>query len=670
MPPKSAEKCLHVLKACSLSNASLVAARSAFIDLMMEHKNSKSVQSGYFFNDDLLKIRQSYNATIAINDLKAKSTTTSSMKLKVYYQNKIDELIPSSKVMSQKQKSTFRMLDHDHDSIGSAKRIWIIPDGSKEYSELKYYDCIPESTWVKVVSVEESFDIFWKWLKEYGSTIKEGTKPMPTVASRLMFDSLKDDRNLYGLTLKMSQNFVEALKRIVFSEVKNVDERSTNKNDSDFGNDSSGDDSSLHSKHQPWLSKGSAKSNREPRGMKVANDNSGTSTDSDVDENSNNDGDAKWSLFCNKKNQSTSESDSDSDYVEEDDDDVEAVVCSDDRINDSTKDHDDEKFSESPVHNKEPDSNDHGQDEATGSPGNKVDINIDTDPVQKPCVESSNLSSRNEKDLGMNSKENHETSLNDKDSEHFIKGKDVNMHKDNGSLKLNLIAKRVPMEVNVAKDGEVSKDMGSNDFNDIVIPRKKRAMYENDYKKKKRYEQDYDVEDEDDYVNDDPNKGKAKLSLNKIATPSQLGNVNHLMINVFTASLKHDNPAYVKGYYKHRKNYQFLFILDVMTNFIWIKDVHPSSNIMKETSRHLQSIFGENGFPQTISYYDGAKCFTEDRYKCVNTIPSHDFEFDNISATIGFESGDDNHILTVSNFFIILQTIHFANMILLTICLH
>ena len=86
---------------------------------------------------------------------------------------------------------------------------------------------------------------------------------MPIVASRLMFDSLKEDGNLYGLTLKMSQNFVEALKRIVFSEVKNVDERSTNKNESDFGNDSSGDDSSLHSKHQPWLSKGSAKSSRE-----------------------------------------------------------------------------------------------------------------------------------------------------------------------------------------------------------------------------------------------------------------------------------------------------------------------------------------------------------------------------------------------------------------------
>ena len=70
MPPNSAEKCLHVLEACSLSNDSLVAARSAFIGLMKEHKNSKSVQSGYFFNDDLTKIRQSYNAIIAINDIK------------------------------------------------------------------------------------------------------------------------------------------------------------------------------------------------------------------------------------------------------------------------------------------------------------------------------------------------------------------------------------------------------------------------------------------------------------------------------------------------------------------------------------------------------------------------------------------------------------------------
>ena len=136
--------------------------------------------------------------------------------------------------MSQKQKSTFRMLDHDHDSIGSAKRIWIIPDGSKEYSELKYYDCIPESTWVKVVSVEESFDIFWKWLKAYGSTINEEAKPMPTVASRLMFNSLKGEGNFYGLTLKITQKFVEALKRIVFSEVENVDERSKKKNESDL----------------------------------------------------------------------------------------------------------------------------------------------------------------------------------------------------------------------------------------------------------------------------------------------------------------------------------------------------------------------------------------------------------------------------------------------------
>ena len=222
--------------------------------------------------------------------------------------------------------------------------------------------------------------------------------------------------------------------------------------------------------------------------MKVANDNSGTSTDSDVDENSNDDGEDKWPLYRNNKNQS--KSDSDSDYVEDDDDDVEAVVCSDDIINDSTKDDDDEKLSESPVHNKEPDSNDHGEDEPTGSPGNKVDINIDTDPVQKPFVESSILSSRNEKDLGMKSKENLQTSLNDKDSEHFMEGKDVNMHIDNGSLNLNLIGKRVPMEVNVVKDVEEAKDKGTNDFNDVVIPRKKRDMYENDYKKK-RYEQDY-----------------------------------------------------------------------------------------------------------------------------------------------------------------------------------
>ena len=174
-------------------------------------------------------------------------------------------------------------------------------------------------------------------------------------------------------------------------------------------------------------------------------------------------------------------------------------------------------------------------------------------------------------------------------------------------------------------------------------------MYENDYKKQ-RYEQDYDGEDEVDDVNEDTNKKEKKFTLNKVATTSQLGNVYHLMINVFTASLKHDNPAYDKGYYKHRKNYQILFILDVMTNFIWIRDVHPSCNIMKETSRHLQSIFGENGFPQTISYYDGAKCFTEDRYKCVNTIPAHDFVFDNLSAIIGFESGDEKHIMMVRIF--------------------
>ena len=78
----------------------------------------------------------------------------------------------------------------------------------------------------------------------------------------------------------------------------------------------------------------------------------------------------------------------------------------------------------------------------------------------------------------------------------------------------------------------------------------------------------------------------------------------------------------------------------------------------------------KKGFPQTISYYDGAKCFTEERYKCINTIPSHDFVFDNVSATIGFESGDDKHILTVRNVFIILHMYHYANMIILTISLH
>ena len=76
---------------------------------------------------------------------------------------------------------------------------------------------------------------------------------------------------------------------------------------------------------------------------------------------------------------------------------------------------------------------------------------------------------------------------------------------------------------------------------------------------------------------------------------------------------------------------------------------------MKETSRHLQSIFGENGFPQTISYYNGAKCFTDERYKCINTIPANDFKFDNVSAIIGFESGDDNHIVMVRIF-----RLHFA----------
>ena len=83
MPPISAEKRLHVLEACSLSNASLVAARSAFLSLMKEHKDSLTVQSGYYFNDDLTKIRQGYNATIAINDIKEKLTRTSvSMKEK------------------------------------------------------------------------------------------------------------------------------------------------------------------------------------------------------------------------------------------------------------------------------------------------------------------------------------------------------------------------------------------------------------------------------------------------------------------------------------------------------------------------------------------------------------------------------------------------------------
>ena len=58
--------------------------------------------------------------------------------------------------------------------------------------------------------------------------------------------------------------------------------------------------------------------------------------------------------------------------------------------------------------------------------------------------------------------------------------------------------KGVPMEVNVFKDVEEIKDKGKKELNDYVIPKRKRLMYENDYKKKKRYEEDYDDEDEVD----------------------------------------------------------------------------------------------------------------------------------------------------------------------------
>ena len=71
--------------------------------------------------------------------------------------------------------------------------------------------------------------------------------------------------------------------------------------------------------------------------------------------------------------------------------------------------------------------------------------------------------------------------LNDKDSEHFMEAKDSIVHNDDGSLTLNpkgklkmrLVDEGVPMEVNVVKDVEEVKDKGSNDFNDVVIPRRK-----------------------------------------------------------------------------------------------------------------------------------------------------------------------------------------------------
>ena len=134
-------------------------------------------------------------------------------------------MTPTSKFISKKQKTNYRMLDYDHDSPGAGKRIWVVPEGSKDYAELKYYDCMPEPSWLKVVSVEECFDILCKWLKEYGSTINEKTKPMPTVAPRVMFNSLKGEGNYYGITLKITQSFIQALKNTVFSEVENLDEQ-------------------------------------------------------------------------------------------------------------------------------------------------------------------------------------------------------------------------------------------------------------------------------------------------------------------------------------------------------------------------------------------------------------------------------------------------------------
>ena len=42
----------------------------------------------------------------------------------------IEKMTPTSKFMSKKQKTNYRMLDHDHDSPGAGNRIWVVPEGS------------------------------------------------------------------------------------------------------------------------------------------------------------------------------------------------------------------------------------------------------------------------------------------------------------------------------------------------------------------------------------------------------------------------------------------------------------------------------------------------------------------------------------------------------------
>ena len=98
-----------------------------------------------------------------------------------------------------------------------------------------------------------------------------------------------------------------------------------------------------------------------------------------------------------------------------------------------------------------------------------------------------------------------------------------------------------------------------------------------------------------------------------------------ILLHVFCETMSCDVPTLSDTSKKSRHNQFVLMVMDLATGFCWFYDIGNKKSFIYLVMERLNSLFGAEGYPHSVSYLNCALGFNEDRYK---TMENGDIKFD------------------------------------------